>query len=260
MSNARTRLPAPPGRPAFAGRVLLAGAAAIGLVLAIATAYHALDVRRASRDTADLVAAAHREFGTELSMASLSPVREAVLLRVEDPAFRRHRGVDLATPGAGMTTLTQGLVKQLYFPDGFRPGFAKIRQTLIAQYAFDARVSKDEQLELVLNAAYLGHHEGRPVHGFASAARTYYGKEFSDLGDDEFLGLVAMLIAPNALKPGTPAHRERVERIQRYLRGEYRPRGVMDVEYAGTDPSPGVAERGLMALLRLVTDARPAAP
>ena len=46
-----------------------------------------------------------------------------------------------------MTTISQGLVKVLYFPSGFRPGIAKIRQTLIAQYAFDASVSKQEQLD-----------------------------------------------------------------------------------------------------------------
>jgi len=44
------------------------------------------------------------------------------------------------------------LVKLLYFPDGFQKGIAKVRQTLIARYAFDALVSKEEQLALLLNA------------------------------------------------------------------------------------------------------------
>src|SRR5687768_2515105 len=38
-----------------------------------------------------------------------------ILLAVEDPGFYTHPGVDLITPGAGFTTITQGLVKQLFF-------------------------------------------------------------------------------------------------------------------------------------------------
>ena len=45
-----------------------------------------------------------------------------------------------------MTTISQGLVKVLYFPGGFRPGIAKVRQTLIAQYAFDPSVSNRSSL------------------------------------------------------------------------------------------------------------------
>jgi membrane carboxypeptidase/penicillin-binding protein PbpC len=33
------------------------------------------------------------------------------LLKVEDPNFHQHNGVDLHTPGAGWTTITQALVK-----------------------------------------------------------------------------------------------------------------------------------------------------
>ncbi len=74
-----------------------------------------------------------------------------------------------------MTTLSQGLVKLLYFPDGFRPGVAKIRQTLIAQYALDKLVCKDDQLHRFLNIAYLGHKDGRAIHGLADASRSCFG-------------------------------------------------------------------------------------
>jgi len=179
-----------------------------------------------------------------------------MLLAIEDPAFTRHHGVDLATPGAGMTTLTQGLVKLLYFPDGFHQGIAKFRQTIIAQYALDALVSKEDQLLLFLNICYLGNVHGQEVHGYASAARIYFGKEFTALTDDEFLSLVAIHIGPNSLKPGTAANSERVQRIKKYLSGQYQPAGVLDVDYKGVQHGT-IAEEALMALLRLITDARP---
>lgn len=175
-----------------------------------------------------------------------------MLIAVEDPTFFRHHGVDLETPGAGMTTMTQGLVKLLYFPDGFHPGIAKIRQTLIAQYALDALVSKDEQLLLFLNICYLGNENDQEIHGYANASRIYFSKEFSDISDDEFLSLVAMHIGPNALKPGTTANKERVKRIKRYLSGQYKPAGLLDVDYNGKQHGT-LAEETLMAFLRIVT-------
>lgn len=179
-----------------------------------------------------------------------------MLLAVEDPTFYRHHGVDLETPGAGMTTLTQGVVKLLYFPDGFHPGIAKIRQTLIAQYVLDAMVSKDGQLLLFLNICYLGNEHGQAIHGYANAARIYFGKEFSAITDDEFLSLIAMHIGPDALKPGTAANTERVQRIKRYLSGQNQPAGLLDIEYKGKQHGT-FAEEALIVFLRLVTDARP---
>lgn len=227
------------------------------LGLMAVAAHYFLEIREARRDTPELVARALATHGAELELWMLPPERERMLLMVEDPAFRRHRGVDLVTPGAGMTTLTQSLVKQLYFPSGFRQGVAKIRQTLIAQNALDALVSKDDQLELFLNIAYLGHHRGEAVHGLAQAARTYFAKEFTELTDDEYLSLVAALINPNSLKPGTPANEDRAARIRQYASGEYRPVGVMDLEYRGGEANLRFSARKLVRLLRLITDARP---
>ena len=226
------------------------------VLLFVITAYYLNEVRVARRDTQALVTAAVRSYGANLSLSALPAARRAMLLAIEDPAFTRHYGVDLATPGAGMTTLTQGLVKLLYFPDGFHPGIDKIRQTLIAQYALDAMVSKNDQLLLFMNICYLGNEQGQEIHGYANAAKIYFGKEFSAITDDEFLSLVAMHIGPNALKPGTSANAERVQRIRRYLSDRYQPAGVLDVEYKGKRHGT-LAEETLMTFLRVVTDARP---
>jgi membrane carboxypeptidase/penicillin-binding protein PbpC len=236
--------------------VLLAIPVIFGIALVLTTAYYFNEVHVARLQTPGLIAAAWSRYGMQLTLADLSSERRAMLLAVEDPTFMRHHGVDLETPGVGMTTITQGLVKLIYFPDGFHPGIAKICQTLIAQYVLDSLVSKDDQLLLFLNIAYLGHKDGKTVHGYANGARTYFGKEFAALTDEEFLSLVAMLIGPNAFKPGTPAHDERMQRIHAYLSGKYEPAGLLDVEYNGKRHGTP-AEEALMLLLRIITDARP---
>lgn len=244
-----------PTRP-WSARVLFAGLVGTLLSLAAIVGFYVNEVRVARRDTAALVQEAWQRYGRSLTISDLSLHKTSILLAVEDPAFFRHHGVDLDTPGAGMTTITQGLVKLLYFPAGFKQGIAKIRQTLIAQYALDALVAKNEQLDLLLNMAYMGSRDGKPVHGFVHAARAYFGKDFGALSDVEFQSLVAMLIAPNQLLPGTPAHAERMRHIDAYLSGAYRPASVLDVEYDGKAcGSP--AEEALMVLLRLITDATP---
>jgi membrane carboxypeptidase/penicillin-binding protein PbpC len=229
----------------------LAGGVAVGTVV-----HYVHEVRVARRETAALVARATSRFGGRPAARDLSAERTKMLLAVEDPTFHCHHGVDLETPGAGMTTLTQGLVKLIYFPDGFHPGIAKIRQTLIAQYALDEQLPKNDQLALFLDICYLGTVDGREVHGFADAAQTYFGKPLAALTDDEFLSLVAMLIRPNALRPGTTANAARVERIRQFLSGELKPASVLDTDYVGKTHGT-LSEEALMALLRFVTDARP---
>ncbi len=160
-----------------------------------------------------------------------------MLLPVEDPRFFVHRGVDLFTPGAGYTTITQGIVKFLFF-DHFRHGIDKARQTLIA-LALDRRIDKRTQLTVFLSSVYMGSvPEGRlerEVHGFAEASRAYYGKDLRALSRTEYLSLVALPVAPNTYSPRDhpAANAERVRRIERLLAGKCEPLGLADVELAG---------------------------
>lgn len=63
-------------------------------------------------------------------MTDLDRRQLSILLAMEDPGFYTHKGVDLKTPGAGLTTITQVLVKKLYFKE-FKPGLRKIKQILL---------------------------------------------------------------------------------------------------------------------------------
>jgi len=107
------------------------------------------------------------------------------LLMIEDPQFYQHSGIDLTTDGAGLTTITQGLVKIYYF-DSFKPGVAKYKQSILA-LILDSQVSKNDQLTLFLNTARLGHIEGESIRGFQRASRAYFNKNFIDLTHSEYL-------------------------------------------------------------------------
>jgi membrane carboxypeptidase/penicillin-binding protein len=158
------------------------------------------------------------------------------LLMVDDPNFYTHHGVDGRTRGAGYTTITQGIVKYLFF-DHFAPGlfrWRKVKQTIIA-VAFNARVSKQEQLRLFANTVYLGTRGNHDIRGFSEASEAYYGRPFMELNDEEYLGLVAMIVAPAkySLAAHPDQNHERVQRIRRFLAKECEPVSVGDVEYSG---------------------------
>jgi membrane peptidoglycan carboxypeptidase len=185
--------------------------------------------------TPAIVAGAEQSGRLSLNPNEFRDLRLPWLLQVQDPNFYHHHGVDTGTPGAGYTTITQGLVKALFFNYSFKPGFLKwrkIQQSVIA-LAFNLRVPKDEQLRLFANLVYMGNNNHHPVLGFSQAAQEYFGKNFQDLTDDEYLSLVSTMVAPEEYSPR--AHRienkQRVTRIRRLLAGSCAPSGHSDVEY-----------------------------
>lgn len=205
---------------------------AVILGLLVFGAYLSWEVYSARQYTTNTVLPNYRSAAYPLTVADLSPRQIEILLKVEDPSFYEHCGVDLATPGAGITTITQGLVKHLYF-EKFTPGIAKLKQTAIAAFALDPLMPKQDQLRLFINSAFLG----RNVSGFSQAADVFFGKPFRQLSDDEYIAIVAMLIAPATfdIRQHPARNRERVERIKRVVSGEYVPRGLFDVFYGRLD-------------------------
>jgi membrane peptidoglycan carboxypeptidase len=202
------------------------------LAVAIATAYYAHAVVAAWRATPEILAQLTSSGAIELDLEDFPTGWLDALLAVEDPSFFQHHGIDLWTPGAGITTLSQGMVKYLYF-EHFQPGLAKLEQSLIAALALDPLVDKQTQLTIFVNTCTLGTDRGEPVRGFAQAARAYFGKPFAKLSREQYLSLVAMLIAPETfhVRERPESNARRVERIERLLAGSYRPWGVMDLYY-----------------------------
>ena len=214
-------------------RFLKIGTSVILLCLVFYGIYLADEIFSARKLTVEKIIPMLSNPNFQLKKTDLSPRQLEILLKVEDPTFFSHNGMDLSTPGAGITTITQGLVKLLYF-DKFKPGIAKIKQTLIAVFALNSMVSKDEQLQLFLQLAYFGTDENKqPILGFSRASQAFFQIEFSQLNEDQFISLVATLIAPAIFSPlkNQKMNSDRVEKIKKLITGEYVPRGLFDVYY-----------------------------
>ena len=215
-------------------RILTALLVAVLLPISLLLLYCVSVTARAYLDAPKVVAQATSPDRQSLRLEDVPDEYQRILLMVEDPNFYSHYGVDLATPGAGWTTITQGIVK-VYFYNGFTPGvfrYRKLEQSLIA-LVFDSRVDKKTQLLIFINSAYFGNHDEREIIGFTDASRAYFNKDFSRLTRDEYISLVAMLVAPNGFNvvQQPTKNRERVKRINRLLNGECKPMGFADVYY-----------------------------
>jgi membrane carboxypeptidase/penicillin-binding protein PbpC len=214
---------------------ILAGTVAI---IALAACYLLIVVVKAKLDTPKIVADALGRCSGKLGVRDLSKWQLDALLKIEDPGFYSHNGVDLTTPGAGITTITQGLVK-IYYYHPFKSGpINKLTQTLITLFAFNPYTSKEEQLRLFINDIYLGKIGERRIYGFGEAADAYFKKTISALTEDEFLSLVAMIIAPAnfSIVERPAANKERTARIKKVVSGEYKPKSLMDLYYGPLDP------------------------
>ncbi len=86
--------------------------------------------------------------------SDLGAERLLQLILVQDPGYQDHRGVDLSTLGAGLTTISQSVSKRLGF-DEFRPGIGKIRQTGFA-LGLESQLSKEQILALFLDTVEMG--------------------------------------------------------------------------------------------------------
>jgi membrane carboxypeptidase/penicillin-binding protein len=164
--------------------------------------YAGLVVLRARANTPEIVRATKAAHPMELAIEDLTPDQVHALLVVQDPHFYSHRGWDFE--GGTRTTITQALAKGFYF-DGYRRGVAhKVQQSLLARFALDPLVPKNEQLTLFINTVYLGTVDGHSVEGLADGARTFFHKAFRDLTEDEYLALL-VFDAPNRLNPRADA-------------------------------------------------------
>jgi len=129
-------------------------------------------------------------------------------IAAEDVRFRHHFGVDpigmlraafidLRSHGIaqGGSTIDQQIIKARFLSQE-RTWRRKIVEMLLA-ISFDARMSKDEILEIYLNEVYLGHNAGKPVLGIDEASRLYFDKEPNELRVDEAALLASIIRAPN---------------------------------------------------------------
>ncbi len=139
-------------------------------------------------------------------------VRQATVA-IEDRSFYSHPGVDLSAlvravlstvSGKGVqggSTLTQQLIKQIYFSDEAasenRGGIARKVKELILSIELEKMYSKEQIITMYLNESPYG---GRR-NGIESAAQTYFGKSAKDLNLAESALLASIPNNPAILNP-----------------------------------------------------------
>lgn len=126
---------------------------------------------------------------------------------IEDHSFFTHRGISIRrTAGAilgylsgngsyGGSTITQQLIKNITGNSDHSVN-RKIKE-IIKAYKLDARLSKEEILELYLNTIYLSQRS----YGVGAAARSYFGKEVGELGLTECAALACIPQSPSKWDP-----------------------------------------------------------
>ena len=182
--------------------------------------------------------------------AALSARQQQILLKIEDPAFFRHKGISLAD-GQGVTTISSAIARQVFLSGGalagmkgalqrfYRGVFACCKRVDIGRdvmaLVLDAKVAKQRQLDLYSAHVYMGTHRGQQVKGLEQASRLYFARPLGQLDEAGFISLVAMIKAPNQFHPITEprAFALRRERVAQIVSGACRPAGWFDTSYEG---------------------------
>ena len=143
-------------------------------------------------------------------LASMSPLLVDATIAVEDKTYYKNSGIDVGAIGRaalddlvhlrlveGGSTITQQLVKQLYFgpnaPDTLQ---RKLREAALA-VALTRQYSKAQILEMYLNTIYFG----SQAYGAESAAQSYFHTSASKLTLSQAAMLAGIPRSPSAYNP-----------------------------------------------------------
>lgn len=191
-----------------------------------------------------------------VAYADIPPLLVNAVLAAEDEHFFEHPGIDyrgiiraalselnLSDGNTGGSTITQQIPRNLdvFARAGTRSGFQrfvqKYREWLLA-FRIEREFTKTEILELFLNTNFYGH----ACYGVVTAARTYFGKELSELDVSEIAILAGIPQRPSVFNPlssvqGTTGRRAYVLRRMRETEA------IDDLQYQSAVAEPIVAKR-----------------
>lgn len=130
-------------------------------------------------------------------------------LAIEDQRFYSHFGVDpigilraivrnivSGKLVQGGSTITQQLAKNLFFTSQ-RALTRKIKEAFAA-LSLEKHLTKDKILEMYLNEVYFGRDGAVSVHGVSEAARSFLGKDISEINPSEAALIAGMVKAPSS--------------------------------------------------------------
>ena len=206
---------------------------AVIVVFCSAAIYGGLGYLDAVNDSKNLKVRADLLISDGKGGSSLGPQKYTQILLVQDPEFESHTGIDISTPGAGITTISQSVAKRLGF-EQFKPGVRKIRQSGYA-LGLERMLNKEQIMALWLDTLEMGRGPRGWMTGFHNASQEIFASDPSELTQEQFLTLVAVLIAPAQYRLGSndAALQERVRRITRLASNECRPLSNGDVWLEG---------------------------
>ena len=184
--------------------------------------------------------------------AALSQRQQDILLKIEDPTFFTHSGLSLAD-GQGVTTITSAIARDVLLEGGELGGIKGAFQNLyrgvfacckkvdfgrdVMALVLNRHLDKQRQLDLYVSRVYMGTADGVQVKGLDLASSIYFKKPLTELAEADFIGLVAMIKAPNKFHPLRQPGSYQVRRAlaAKMISGLCQPKGWFDTTYDNCD-------------------------
>ncbi len=136
------------------------------------------------------------------------------LQAVEDGDFANHRGIDLqgiaraawvnlraGEARQGASTLTQQLARSGLLGIGKEQTFSRKFNEVLYALILEMRYEKDTILETYLNQVYLGQRGGQAIHGVASGAEFWFGRDLDTLSTEQVALLIGLVKGPSYYDP-----------------------------------------------------------
>lgn len=200
------------------------------------------------------------EFGelkrTPVEYEDIPPLLIKAVLAAEDEHFFEHPGVDyrgvirgvlneLSSSGTsvGGSTITQQVTRTLNvlsrsgLSSGLQRFVQKFKEWILA-FRIEREFTKQEILELYLNTYFFGQRS----YGVATAARTYFGKDLSQLTVSEVAILAGIPQRPTDLNPIASPERATARRSY-VLRRMRETRAITEEEYQAALAEPVIGKR-----------------
>lgn len=158
-----------------------------------------------------------------IPLNQVSTQMQQAILAAEDHHFYEHNGINFLSIARafqtnikaghvvqGGSTITQQLVKNLFFSEGGRTFDRKIKEAYMA-YKLESSYGKERILEMYLNQIYFGNQ----AYGIERAAKRYFNKRAAELNLAESAFLAGLVKAPSDL--GAAANREKAFERQKEI-------------------------------------------
>jgi 1A family penicillin-binding protein len=168
--------------------------------------YHPVDAIEIYDKNDHLICAINKEEAHKnVDLAHISKYMQEAVLAAEDHHFYEHHGINYPSivralyvnflaghVVEGGSTISQQLVKNMFFTDSGRTIVRKIAEAIVAEQ-LEGRYSKQDILTMYLNEIYFGN----GAHGIEPAALIYFGKSAASLTLPQAAFLAAVIKAPS---------------------------------------------------------------